>query len=87
MSRYLPHKIVYKKKQGFTPPMKEWFRDELRVFIREVLLSRAVWDRGFYNVSGIKRMIDDHIVGRREFHHQLWFLLVLELWFRRYLDS
>ncbi|MBL7074884.1 asparagine synthase (glutamine-hydrolyzing) [candidate division KSB1 bacterium] len=87
MSRHLPHKIVYKKKQGFTPPLKEWFRNELRDYIREILLSRTARDRGFFNISGVKRMIDDHIAGRREFHHQLWVLLVLELWCRRYLDS
>jgi len=84
MARYLPREVVYKKKQGFVPPMREWFRDELKEMARDVLLSTDARSRGFFVPTQVERLLDEHQSGAREFHYQIWVLLVLELWCRDY---
>jgi asparagine synthase (glutamine-hydrolysing) len=38
-----------------------------------------------FNYPVIKTMIDAHLEGRRNFSHQLWALLVFEVWKENYL--
>lgn len=85
--RYLPREIVRKRKQGFVPPLREWFRNELGDLARDALLDRTARDRGFFVPEQIETMLDEHRSGVRSFHYQIWVLLTFEMWCRRYLDA
>ncbi|MBM3264721.1 MAG: asparagine synthase (glutamine-hydrolyzing) [candidate division Zixibacteria bacterium] len=86
-ARYLPQETVRKPKQGFTPPLREWFRGPLGSFARDILLDDTARHRGFFVPKQGEAMIDAHRRGERSFHHQLWVLLTLEMWNRRFLDK
>lgn len=86
MARYLPPEVVYRKKQGFVPPLRKWFRNELKEMARDVLLSTKARSRGFFVPAQIERLLNEHQSGAREFHYQIWALLVLELWCENYMD-
>jgi len=86
MSKYLPEDIVYRRKQGFVPPLKDWLRNELRELVKDALLDRRARERGFFLPHRIEQLLNDHQNGKREFHFQIWVLLTLELWCRQYLD-
>lgn len=80
----LPQKIVSRSKQGFGVPIDEWFRGELREFARETLDglgSREPFDR-----SGLHRKLDAHVSGVENNEYQLWDLVMLEHWYRRFID-
>lgn len=83
----LPRSIQTRRKMGFGVPVGRWFRNELRNELTEVLLDRSTLDRGLFDAESIRSLVDDHVAGRRERGHQLWALLMLELWMRNYLDS
>ena len=85
-ARYLPPETLSKRKQGFVPPLKEWFRGPLDTFARDILLDGTTRCAGFFEPSEISRMIDAHQKGERSFQYQLWVLLTFELWRRRFLD-
>lgn len=86
MAQYLPTQTVQKRKQGFVPPLREWFRGELGAFARDLLLDRTARARGFFVPDQVETMLDDHQTGRRSFHYQIWVLLTFEMWCRRYVD-
>lgn len=83
----LPPSIRNRRKMGFGVPVGRWFRNELRGELTEVLLDRSTLDRGLFRPEAVRRLVDDHLAGRRERGHQLWALLMLELWMRNHLDS
>lgn len=83
----LPPSIRNRRKMGFGVPVGRWFRNELRGELTEVLLDRSTLDRGLFRPEAVRSLVDDHLTGRRERGHQLWALLMLELWMRNYLDS
>lgn len=80
-SKYLPTAIVARPKQGFAVPLAGWLQRELRPWMEDLLLSREVRERGYFDPRQICRMIEDHLRGRRDYSQQLWALMVLELWF------
>ncbi len=73
---YLSDDILYRKKMGFSVPISNWFRNELKDEIRDVILSDEMLSSGLFNQSTLKAMLDQHQVGQKEFSPQLWSLMM-----------
>ena len=89
MEPVLPHEIVFREdKLGHSIPLKNWLRDKPQVkeFILDHLSEETIRKRGYFNVSYINRMIDDHMSMKRNNSHRLWTLAVLEMWMRKHID-
>lgn len=83
----LPTEIINRKKTGFIVPVNYWFRDELKDYVRDILLSATARKRGYFNTAGIERLLNDHINGKCDYGHQIWTLLVFELWHSIFMDN
>jgi len=82
----LPPEILGKPKTGFGVPLAKWFRGELSDLLRGTLLDERASRRGLLDGRFVKKMVDEQIGGRRDWSNRLWAFLVLELWFREFLD-
>ncbi|HKO62572.1 MAG TPA: asparagine synthase (glutamine-hydrolyzing) [Pyrinomonadaceae bacterium] len=82
----LPEENLVRPKMGFGVPVGHWFRNEMQGFLREVLLSEAASRRNLFKPETVRYMVQEHIEGRQDFAHQLWSLLMLELWYCRFID-
>jgi asparagine synthase (glutamine-hydrolysing) len=51
------------------------------------LSESRIRDAGLFNFGPIKHKIDRHIQGRENYSHQLWALLVFEIWRENFLKS
>lgn len=87
MTGLLPREIIHREKQGFGVPIDRWFRQELRGLAHETLLSRRSLARGYFRPEAVRRLIEEHAAGRANWHHQLWNLLMLELWHQMFIDQ
>jgi asparagine synthase (glutamine-hydrolyzing) len=83
----VPHEILYREKQGFGVPIGEWINRQLRSRIHETLNERRALERGYFEKSYIRTLLDEHSRNRRDHSHALWLLWMLELWHRRYADG
>jgi asparagine synthase (glutamine-hydrolysing) len=82
----LPAGVIERPKRGFAVPIDRWFRGELRDTVHDVLLDARTLRRGYFREPVVRRLLDDHARGIRDWHSQLWSLLVLELWHRMFVD-
>ena len=85
-ARLVPKDVIYRRKMGFGVPVGQWFRGEMKDFVRGVLLSEKSLKRGIIKPEVIERYVSDHTSGERDHAFQLWTLLMLELWFQRVID-
>jgi asparagine synthase (glutamine-hydrolysing) len=83
----LPDEVLDRPKMGFGVPIETWFRKELRDFSRDVLGSPASRGRGLFRDGYALGLLDAHAAGRRLNHTRLWALVMLELWFRTWIDA
>jgi asparagine synthase (glutamine-hydrolysing) len=83
----LPAPIQRRSKMGFGVPLDQWFRYELKDYVREVLLDRRSRQRGCFRPEAISDLLDQHQRGRFNHGYRLWSLLILELWFRQWADA
>lgn len=87
MRPWLPDHILDRKKMGFGVPIGDWFRGALRDLPGEVLLDPRALERGMFQESAVRAIIDDHRSGTRDNSNKIWALLQLELWLRTYIDA
>lgn len=86
-ARLVPKEVIYRPKMGFGVPVGKWFRGEMKEFVRGVLLSEKAMTRGIVKGELLKRYVDEHTGGEQDHAHRLWTLLMLELWFQRFIDQ
>lgn len=82
----LPAGNINRRKMGFGVPVRLWFMNELKDFLRDILLSSDSLNRGYFNPEVVNRMVDSHVSGKADYSMQLWSLLMLELWHKRFID-
>jgi asparagine synthase (glutamine-hydrolysing) len=87
LRQLLPSENLDRRKMGFGVPIGHWFRGRMQPFLREVLLSEKASRRGLFEAATVKRLIEEHTSGLQDYSHQLWTLLMLELWFNRFIDK
>jgi asparagine synthase (glutamine-hydrolysing) len=85
MERLLPHKNITRSKEGFSIPIKHWLKEELKDLMLDHLNEKRIREGGIFDFKPIARMIDQHLKDKENFSHQLWALLVFEIWKDRYL--
>ena len=79
MEDLLPAGIAYRKKQGYSFPIKNWLRGELKDYMRERLGSSAVIRENF--VEGeVDRLVREHLDMSHNHSHILWALICLSIW-------
>jgi len=85
MERLLPHENIYRSKEGFSIPIKHWLREELKDLLLDTLSEKRIREEGYFKYESVKKMIDAHLQGKENFSHELWALLVFEIWKESYL--
>ena len=82
--RWLPRTIIYRKKAGFSAPLRAWLRRDLRDMVEDLLSEEAINRRGYFEYKEVRRLIDDNLAGREDNSLKLFQLLWLELWHREF---
>jgi asparagine synthase (glutamine-hydrolysing) len=83
----VPGDLLDRPKWGFSVPLAEWFRGPLQEPARAILLDPRTRSRGVVRPQVVERLLADHAVGRADRSSELWLLVVLELWYRRFIDG
>ena len=82
----VPREAIDRQKQGFTLPLTHWMRNELREMLMILLEPRSL-ERGYFVASGVRKLLDDHLVRGRGNPARIWRLLMFELWHRNFLEK
>jgi asparagine synthase (glutamine-hydrolysing) len=76
LKELLPSENIGRRKMGFGVPIGHWFRGEFQQLLRDRLLTE----------KSLSRMIEVHGSGERDYGTPLYVLLMLELWYNRFID-
>lgn len=86
LARRIPRSIVERPKHGFEAPVAGWLRGPLAPMVDAMLLDGRMRQRGVLDHRTVVRLWREHRDGIRDHRHRLWSLLMLELWFRQFVD-
>jgi asparagine synthase (glutamine-hydrolysing) len=87
LEKRVPPSILQRGKQGFEAPIGEWLRGPLAPMADALLADGRLRDRGIFEPREVTRLWTEHRDGRADHRHRLWQLIMLELWFRQFIDQ
>jgi len=85
MHNILPNEIIYRGKEGFSIPIKNWLKTDLKPMMMEVLAPEKIRAEGFFNVDYIEQLKTEHLNNTENHSHRLWALMMFGIWYDNYI--
>ena len=76
----IPHEIIYRKKQGFSVPVMEWYFEKLGDFTKKKLLDFSK------RTDFLDKQYIEEILATRN-GRKLWYILNFALWHERWIEN
>ena len=86
LAELLPKEVMARTKMGFSIPLATWFRGPLRKSFDERIFTKGAFIENLFDVAPIRQWWEQHQRGTRNYAPELWALLVLEYWGRRFVS-
>jgi asparagine synthase (glutamine-hydrolysing) len=83
-ARHVPDTCIYRRKEGFSIPIKNWLKAELRPLMEDLLDSDRLRSEGIFNAGEIATLMEEHLNNKANHSHILWTLMVFQDWRRRW---
>ncbi len=80
---FLPESIIYRGKQGYSLPVKNWLREELKDYMTDLFRKSPIIRENF-NSPYLSLLIKEHSELKHNYNHILWALVNLSLWYKKF---
>jgi len=80
LNKYVPEKYFERPKMGFGVPMGRWLSGPLRDWGEALLDESSIRQQGYLNAEVVRKRWTEHSLGVRNWHSQLWSVLVFQAW-------
>ena len=81
LEKYLPKKIIYNKKSGFSIPISSWIKKDLRDWSEELLNKKILEKHNLLNYKYVKLIKDEHFSNIKNNEHKLWSIIQFNSWY------
>ncbi len=87
MQGVLPGEVLRQPKAGFAAPTDCWLANDLTEMTDDLLSDSNIRSRGLFRPEPVKKMVQQHRSGSRDWSMQIWQFLTLELWMQSFVDQ
>jgi asparagine synthase (glutamine-hydrolysing) len=78
--RYLPQDLIERRKVGFTVPIADLIRRDLRPELEELFSTAQLRKQAIFNPEFVHSMLQRHFDGKANLYKQIWTLYTLQKW-------
>jgi asparagine synthase (glutamine-hydrolysing) len=75
---YLPHEVIYRRKMGFSVPLKAWLRGSLAQYLADVINGERLRDCGLFEPKRLATLVDEQRTRKPNHSALLWSLLMFD---------
>lgn len=86
-ARHVPRECVYRPKEGFSIPIKNWLAAELKPLMNELLAPNTLQQQGIFDSSTVEQLKKEHLRAVANHSHVLWSLMVFQAWRKKWLEG
>lgn len=83
----LPDDILYRKKMGFSVPLADWLRNEIKLLAEQKLFNSTGGLSDYFKINEIKKLWVLHQSGECDFSTLLWSMLIFQMWWDNYMQQ
>ena len=86
LNNRIPDEIIKRKKAGFPIPYARWLYKNKNTVL-DVLMDKKTNERGYFNKQAMQSLIIDQWMQTGKYAMEIFNLLTLELWHRKFIDK
>ena len=83
MKPFLPPNILSHPKQGFGIPLTLWFKEDLKEYVNDTLLSGTSLSSQYLDKEYIRKTVSNNQKGMRDLSRKIWSLVFFEEWLKQ----
>ena len=83
-SKLLTHDTLYRKKMGFSVPLAQWLRNEIKDQTEKTLFEAQHGLPDYFDMTEVRSLWQEHQSGLADYSSELWSMLMFQMWFNRY---
>jgi asparagine synthase (glutamine-hydrolysing) len=79
--------ILYRKKMGFSVPLAEWLRGEIKELTETTLFEASNGISNYFDMQAIRKIWQQHQSEKIDHSIVLWSLLMFQMWWNQYMQD
>ena len=83
--KYLPKEIMDRPKKGFGMPVGKWLKSDLKPLVLEYVNEKKLNEHDLLNTKEVLRLRDLVLNGEKESPLKLWYILIFQMWYQRWM--
>ena len=81
LSDYIPKQLFQRPKKGFSIPLKEWLKNELKPLVEEFFLKLPTDIEGLFDTTQLETLKQQYYNGSDHLYNKIWSVTILNYWF------
>ena len=86
LSGYIPKEYFLRSKKGFSIPISNWIRNDLKEWVNDILSYSMNSKHNLFNQKIIEKTKKEHFEGLYNHEHKLWSLIQFNSWYDKFLN-
>lgn len=82
----VPKELLDRPKMGFAIPIDRWLMTDLKDKVNEYLDEQVIEAQGIFNVQDVLRLKKAFYSGKKELAQKIWYLLMFQMWYRKWMN-
>lgn len=83
--RYVPQSLIDRPKMGFSVPVANWIRNDLKEWSSDLLSRKFLTEQAIFNTDHLSKIYNEHLSGTADHSHKLWTVLMFQAWYQKYI--
>jgi len=83
LNKYIPQDMIENTKKGFSIPIAEWLRKDLKPWAEEYISKNSIEKYGIFDYKKTNELWDNHLSLKQNNHCQIWNILVTQNWLEK----
>ena len=80
---YLPKEIYSRKKMGFSIPLNQWIKNNIKILRNNFNSSKEILKEHEINPDVVQNYLDEHISDKKNWSNIIWNFIVMERWLNK----
>lgn len=85
--QYIPKTMMDRPKMGFAIPIENWLTTDLKEQVEFYLSDKKIESQNIFSVDFIRRLKFDFYSGKIELAQKLWYVLMFQMWYEKWMVS
>ena len=82
---YIPKEKMDRPKMGVAIPLAAWMNNELKDMVNSYINEKSIKEQGLFNWEAVNRLKTAFFSGKSEYDFKLWYLLMFQMWYERWM--